>query len=61
MVGARCLNQYMVGGRWSVVGGRWLMVGGLWLVVLYYAGSDEQVNYFSEPIINTLNFKIKIS
>ena len=24
-------------------------------------GFDEQVNYFSEPIINTLNFEIKIS
>ena len=30
MVGDRCLNQYMVGGRW-------LMVGGLWSVVLYYS------------------------
>ena len=30
--GGRCLNQYMVGGRWLMVGGRWLMVGGLWSV-----------------------------
>ena len=43
MVGGRCLNQYMVGGRWLMVGDRWLMVGGLWsvagrwAVVLYYA------------------------
>ena len=24
-------------------------------------GFDEQVNYFSEPIINTLKFKIKVA
>ena len=29
MVDGRCLNQYMVGGSWSVVCGRWL-VGGRW-------------------------------
>ena len=33
MVSGRCLNQYMVGGRWLMVGGRWLMVGGRWSVV----------------------------
>ena len=46
MVSGRCLNQYMVGGWWSVVGvliSIWLVVGGLWsvagrwAVVLYYA------------------------
>ena len=29
MVGGRCLNQYMVDGRWCVVCGQWL-VGGRW-------------------------------
>ena len=29
MVSGRCLNQYMVGGRWLMVGGLWL-VGGRW-------------------------------
>ena len=28
MVGGRCLNQYMVDGRWSVAHGRWSVVGG---------------------------------
>ena len=27
----------------------------------HHSGFDEQVNYFGEPIINTLKLKIKIS
>ena len=28
LVGGRCFNQYMVGGRWLMVGGLWSVVGG---------------------------------
>ena len=43
MVGGRCLNQYMVGGRWLMVGGLW-SVAGRWAVVFYYA-QEEYVRF----------------
>ena len=30
LVGGRCLNQYMVGGRRLMVGGLWSLAGGRW-------------------------------
>ena len=44
MVGGRCLNRYMVGGRWLMVGDLW-SVAGRWAVVLYYAvqWADEYI------------------
>ena len=57
MVGGRCLDQYMAGGRWSVAS--------RWAVVLYYAGQlpPRLILRYSKDIcfifpIDILKFKV---
>ena len=52
-VGGRCLNEFLVGGRWFMVGGRWSVVCG-WSVVggfvlrcsPCYPFSTKEVSFF---------------
>ena len=51
MVGCRCLNQYMVGSRWSVVGG-WLVGGGSVLRPWETTYRQAQIHLFTYLSIN---------